>query len=108
MGEFIKKKILKDEHCVKLLRMDAKKDINADGDPYLTLFLCRLPGHLTELRVLQEFEEFGSVNRLRIARNKISGKQKTYGFIEYVRMDEMKRAFKVATFRSIEGKRLFV
>merc|ERR1712187_270562 len=40
--------------------------------------------------------------------DKLSGKPRGYGFIEFERLEDMKRAYKLGMNRNIEGKRIIV
>ncbi|KAG8772066.1 hypothetical protein FRC16_005744, partial [Serendipita sp. 398] len=47
------------------------------------LYLGRIPHGFYEEQMKEYFSQFGNVTRLRLARNKKSGKSKHYGFIEF-------------------------
>ncbi|RLV83339.1 hypothetical protein JA9_003068 [Meyerozyma sp. JA9] len=47
------------------------------------IYVGRLPHGLYEKEMRQYFDQFGEISRLRISRNKKTGKSKHYGFIEF-------------------------
>ncbi|KAH9945490.1 uncharacterized protein BXZ73DRAFT_38998 [Epithele typhae] len=65
------------------------EDAEAAGDPYKTLFISRLHKSATENDLRREFETFGSVERVRIVRDK-NGRSRGYAFIVFEREREMK------------------
>jgi U1 small nuclear ribonucleoprotein len=89
-------------------KYDPSSDPNIEGNPYKTLFVARLSYNITEQRLRKEFEEFGSVLKIRIIDNKLSGKPRGYAFIEYERLEDMKRAYKIGMNRKIEGRSIVV
>jgi U1 small nuclear ribonucleoprotein len=91
-----------------LNNFDPTADPNIDGNPFKTLFVARLSYDTTERRLREEFEDFGSISRIRIVTDKLSGKPRGYAFIEFERLEEMKRAYKLGMNRSIDGKRVIV
>eukprot|EP00746_Dinoflagellata_sp_MGD_P140555 gnl/MRDRNA2_/MRDRNA2_73796_c0_seq1.p1 gnl/MRDRNA2_/MRDRNA2_73796_c0~~gnl/MRDRNA2_/MRDRNA2_73796_c0_seq1.p1 ORF type:complete len:158 (-),score=11.87 gnl/MRDRNA2_/MRDRNA2_73796_c0_seq1:113-586(-) len=90
----------------KIAAFDPSSDPNIQGDPFKTLFLARLSYSVTEKKLRRDFEEFGSLSRVRIVTDKISGKSRGYAFIEFEHVDEMKRAYKIGMNRYIEGRRV--
>lgn len=48
---------------------DPAKDPNVEGDPFKTLFVSRLTYDVTEKKLKKEFEEFGPIRNVKIARN---------------------------------------
>merc|ERR1712138_353056 len=87
---------------------DPMCDPNVVGDPFKTLFVARLSYRITERELRKNFEEFGTISRTRIINNKLNGKQRGYAFIEYVRGEDMKLAYKSAMNRNIGGRRIIV
>ncbi|KAF9650259.1 hypothetical protein BDM02DRAFT_3070450, partial [Thelephora ganbajun] len=65
------------------------EDSEAVGDPYKTLFIARLPKNATESDLRREFESFGSIERVRIVRDK-NGRSRGYAFIVFERERDMK------------------
>lgn len=92
----------------KLVTYNPFCDPNVEGDPLKTLFIARLPRKVTEWKLLTDFEEFGPVRRIRIVTDKLSGKPRGYAFLEFEQSEDMKRAYKMGSKRSIEGKRIIV
>ncbi|KAJ7573859.1 hypothetical protein C8J56DRAFT_980649 [Mycena floridula] len=64
-------------------------DPEAIGDPYKTLFLSRLHKSATENDLRREFETYGTIERVRIVRDK-KGKSRGYAFVVYERERDMK------------------
>ncbi|EJF55850.1 hypothetical protein BD309DRAFT_1032581 [Dichomitus squalens] len=65
------------------------EDPEAIGDPYKTLFISRLHKNATENDLRREFEGFGSIERVRIVRDK-NGRSRGYAFIVFERERDMK------------------
>ncbi|KAH9481564.1 putative RNA-binding protein [Psilocybe cubensis] len=72
--------VAKDDASVKRKLEKAKKQPIEDTG---VLFLGRLPHGFYEDQLKAYFSQFGNVTRLRISRNKKTGKSKHYGFIEF-------------------------
>ncbi|KAG8719412.1 hypothetical protein FRC08_002887 [Ceratobasidium sp. 394] len=72
--------IVKDDATVKRKLERAKKDPTQDRG---VLYLARIPHGFYEDEMKAYFSQFGNVTRLRISRNKKTGKSKHYGFIEF-------------------------
>ncbi|GJP56456.1 hypothetical protein CLOM_g15526 [Closterium sp. NIES-68] len=66
----------------------------ASVDASRTLFVCRLLPATTEGRLLQAAEAHGSVQRLRIVRNIVTGASRGYAFIEYASAQHFDRAYR--------------
>ncbi|KAJ3492450.1 hypothetical protein NLJ89_g11236 [Agrocybe chaxingu] len=64
-------------------------DGEAVGDPYKTLFISRLHKAATETDLRREFEGYGTIERVRIVRDKKS-RSRGYAFIVYERERDMK------------------
>lgn len=82
-------------------------DPEAIGDPYKTLFIARLHKSATESDLRREFEGFGSIERVRIVRDK-NGRSRGYAFIVFERERDMKAAYKESDRLHIMGKRVLV
>ncbi|PPQ68354.1 hypothetical protein CVT26_005917 [Gymnopilus dilepis] len=82
-------------------------DPEAIGDPYKTLFISRLHKSATETDVRREFEGYGTIERVRIVRDK-KGRSRGYAFIVYERERDMKAAYKESDGLQIMGKRILV
>ncbi|KAF5327634.1 hypothetical protein D9619_004325 [Psilocybe cf. subviscida] len=72
--------IAKDDATVKRKLEKAKQN---PGEDRGVLFLGRLPHGFYEDQLKAYFSQFGTVTRLRVSRNKKTGKSKHYGFIEF-------------------------
>ncbi|KAG9076396.1 hypothetical protein FS749_011824 [Ceratobasidium sp. UAMH 11750] len=72
--------IAKDDATVKRKLERAKRDPTQDRG---VLYLARIPHGFYEDEMKAYFSQFGNVTRLRISRNKKTGKSKHYGFIEF-------------------------
>ncbi|KAJ7674168.1 hypothetical protein B0H17DRAFT_161389 [Mycena rosella] len=64
-------------------------DPEAVGDPYKTLFISRLHKTATEGELRREFEGYGTIERVRIVRDK-KGRSRGYAFVVYERERDMK------------------
>ncbi|KAF8953705.1 hypothetical protein BDZ97DRAFT_1678990 [Flammula alnicola] len=82
-------------------------DPEAVGDPYKTLFISRLHKAATETDLRREFEGFGTIERVRIVRDK-KGRSRGYAFVVYERERDMKAAYKESDGLQIMGKRILV
>jgi len=82
-------------------------DPEAVGDPYKTLFISRLHKGATDSDLRREFEGFGSIERVRIVRDK-KGRSRGYAFIVFERERDMKAAYKESDRLHIMGKRVLV
>ncbi|KAL1949802.1 hypothetical protein VTO73DRAFT_8683 [Trametes versicolor] len=83
------------------------EDPEATGDPYKTLFISRLHKNASESDLRREFESFGSIERVRIVRDK-NGRSRGYAFIVFERERDMKAAYKESDRLHIMGKRVLV
>jgi len=75
---------------------------------YNTLFLGRLAYEVTERKLLREFEAYGPVKDLKLVTDPRTKKSRGYGFVEFEREDDMKRAFRAADGMRIEGRAIVV
>ncbi|KAF9000758.1 hypothetical protein BDQ17DRAFT_1359495 [Cyathus striatus] len=82
-------------------------DPEAVGDPYKTLFISRLHKTATEADLRREFEGYGTIERVRVVRDK-KGRSRGYAFIVYERERDMKAAYKDSDGLQIMGKRILV
>ncbi|KAF9267636.1 hypothetical protein L218DRAFT_854806 [Marasmius fiardii PR-910] len=64
-------------------------DAEAIGDPYKTLFISHLHKSATETDLRREFEGYGTIERVRVVRDK-KGRSRGYAFIVYERERDMK------------------
>ncbi|KAG8721707.1 hypothetical protein FRC09_007498 [Ceratobasidium sp. 395] len=72
--------IAKDDATVKRKLDKAKKEPTQDRG---VLYLARIPHGFYEAEMKAYFSQFGDVTRLRLSRNRKTGKSKHYGFIEF-------------------------
>ncbi|KAK7686137.1 hypothetical protein QCA50_010949 [Cerrena zonata] len=82
-------------------------DQEAVGDPYKTLFISRLHKAATEADLTREFEQYGTIERTRIVRDK-KGRSRSYAFLVFERERDMKAAYKDSDRLHIMGKRVLV
>ncbi|KAF5381985.1 hypothetical protein D9615_004226 [Tricholomella constricta] len=82
-------------------------DPEAVGDPYKTLFISRLHKGATESDLRREFETYGTIERVRIVRDK-KNRSRGYAFVVYERERDMKAAYKESDGLHIMGKRILV
>ncbi|KAG6853792.1 hypothetical protein C0991_001381 [Blastosporella zonata] len=82
-------------------------DSEAVGDPYKTLFISRLHKGATESDLRREFETYGTIERVRIVRDK-KNRSRGYAFVVYERERDMKAAYKESDGLHIMGKRILV
>ncbi|KAM6504410.1 hypothetical protein JOM56_001353 [Amanita muscaria] len=68
-------------------------DAEAIGDPYKTLFISRLHKTATETDLRREFEGYGTIERVRVVRDK-KGRSRGYAFIVYERERDMKGLYR--------------
>ena len=87
---------------------DPRVDPNVEGDPLCTLFVGGLSEDVSERKLQREFETYGPIKRVRVVHDRISGKSKGYGFVEFEEKEDMKEAYKQAYGQRIEGKRCMV
>lgn len=60
-----------------------KKSATATQKKRGVIYIGRLPQHFQEKEAKKYFRQFGDITRMRIARNKTTGRMKHYGFIEF-------------------------
>ncbi|THV02781.1 hypothetical protein K435DRAFT_652425 [Dendrothele bispora CBS 962.96] len=72
-------------------------DPEAVGDPYKTLFISRLNKNASETDLRREFETYGTIERVRIVRDK-KGRSRGYAFIVYERERDMKGLIFISSF----------
>jgi len=96
------------KYADQIAAFDPMSDLNVEGDPFKTLFVARLSYRVTERELWIEFEEFGTISLTRIIVDKLTGKYKGYAFIEFVRAEDMKLAYKSATNMNIGGRRIII
>lgn len=88
-------------------------DPNADSevktsDAYKTLFVGRLNYDTTEAKLRREFEFYGTIVKITMVQDKVTGKPRGYAFIEYKREKDMHEAYRRADGKRIDGRRVLV
>ncbi|KAK9485652.1 U1 small nuclear ribonucleoprotein of 70kDa MW N terminal-domain-containing protein [Lipomyces starkeyi] len=78
------------------------------GDPFQTLFISRLSLDTTEQDLDDECGRYGQIERIRIVRDKISGKPRGYAFVVFTREKDMRVAYKDMNGVQIKGRRVLV
>jgi len=81
---------------------------NWTSDPYKTLFVSRISYETTDQKLKREFETFGAIKKVKLIHDEKTGKSRGYAFVEYERERDMKRAYKEADGKKIDGKRVLV
>ena len=84
-----------------------KNNQNVTENPYKTLFIYRLGKNITEDKLKLEFEEFGQIKDVRIIKN-YKGISKGYGFIEYERLKDFRKALDEGNKKKIYGRHISV
>ncbi|EPQ31522.1 uncharacterized protein PFL1_00855 [Pseudozyma flocculosa PF-1] len=79
----------KDDHSVKqrLDRVAKRKVANRTAEVPATLYFGRLPHGFLEDQLRSYLSQFGDVRRLRVSRNRKTGKPKHYAFVEFADRD---------------------
>ncbi|KAG2471349.1 U11/U12 small nuclear ribonucleoprotein 35 kDa protein [Polypterus senegalus] len=78
------------------------------GDAHLTLFVARISHHTTEEKLRDVFSKYGSIKRLRLIRDLVTGSSKGYAFIEYNEERSLLRAHRDANKLVVDQHELFV
>lgn len=78
------------------------------SDAYKTLFVSRLNYDTTEAKLLREFETYGTIVKINMVHDKVTGKPRGYAFIEYKREKDMHEAYRRADGKRIDGRRVLV
>ncbi|KAK9389293.1 U1 small nuclear ribonucleoprotein of 70kDa MW N terminal-domain-containing protein [Lipomyces mesembrius] len=76
------------------------------GDPFQTLFISRLSYDTTEQDLDDECGRYGQIERIRIVRDKNSGKPRGYAFVVFAREKDMRVAYKEMNGVQIKGRRV--
>ncbi|KAK9249138.1 hypothetical protein V1506DRAFT_527125 [Lipomyces tetrasporus] len=87
---------------------DPNSDALVKGDPFQTLFVSRLPYDATEQDLDDEFGRYGQIERIRIVRDKKSGKPRGYAFVVFAREKDMRAAYKEMNGVPIKGRKVLV
>jgi len=75
---------------------------------YNTLFVGRLAYEVTERKLLREMETYGPVKDIKLVTDKETGKSKGFAFVEYEKEEDMKRAYRSADAKRMEGREIVV
>ncbi|RLN61324.1 hypothetical protein BBJ28_00005319 [Nothophytophthora sp. Chile5] len=110
-----RERVRKEKMAANDAKMQAERvkwDPNAEDphkteDAYKTLFVGRISYETTEQQLRHEFEQYGAVKRVRLLED-ADGKSRGYGFVEYEKEADMKKAFKQADGKKIDGRRVVV
>ncbi|CEG45776.1 u11 u12 small nuclear ribonucleoprotein 35 kda [Plasmopara halstedii] len=87
---------------------DAFKDPEIQGNPYATLFVARLSYSTPESMILDFFNKYGPVRRVRLVCDKKTNKSKGYAFVEFEYERDFERAYRHAHRRVIDGAMILV
>ncbi|XP_023931923.1 U1 small nuclear ribonucleoprotein 70 kDa isoform X2 [Lingula anatina] len=77
-------------------------------DPFKTLFVARINYDTSESKLRREFEVYGPVKKISVAKDRNTGKPRGYAFIEYEHERDMHSAYKHADGKKIDGRRVLV
>ncbi|KAF8920135.1 hypothetical protein CPB85DRAFT_1509404 [Mucidula mucida] len=102
-----RKKRKEEEYKIAKETYKPADDPEAVGDPYKTLFISRLHKSANENDLRREFEGYGTIERVRIVRDK-KNRSRGYAFVVYERERDMKAAYKESDGLHIMGKRILV
>lgn len=106
-----KKREKLEEHRKKQSELIAEYNPNtsdcATKNPYATLFVGRLSFDTTEKKLKKEFEGYGPIKRVKVITD-FNGKSRGYAFIEYEHETDLKKAYKQADGKKIDGRRVLV
>ena len=84
-----------------------KNNQNVTGNPYKTLFVYRLGKNITDEKLKLEFEEFGQIKDVHVIKN-YKGVSKGYGFVEYERIKDFRKALDLGNKKKINGRHVYV
>jgi len=91
----------------EIKKWNPKKDPNATGDAYKTLFVANMSYDTSEKKLRREFEQYGQIKKIRLV-NDLEDQPRGYAFIEYEREEDMHMAYKKADGRKVDSRRLLV
>ncbi|EPY51893.1 U1 snRNP-associated protein Usp101 [Schizosaccharomyces cryophilus OY26] len=83
-------------------------DRHVIGDPYKTMFLGRLNYDTREGDIEKEFIHYGPIERIRVVRDKATGKSRGYAFVVFERERDLKAAYRAAEGLILQGRRIVV
>uniref|UniRef100_A0A6G1SES8 U1 small nuclear ribonucleoprotein 70 kDa n=1 Tax=Aceria tosichella TaxID=561515 RepID=A0A6G1SES8_9ACAR len=87
---------------------DPFKNPEATTDAHRTLFVSRLNYDTTEAKLRQQFETYGTIKKIVMVHDKITGKPRGYAFIEYKHQRDMLEAYHTADGKRIDGRKVKV
>jgi RNA recognition motif-containing protein len=74
----------------------------------MNIFVARLSYSTTDEQLQRLFENFGTVDSVKIIQDRIEGKSKGYGFVEMPNEEEGKRAIENLNDSEVDGRRIVV
>lgn len=89
-------------------KFDATRDPEIQGNPYTTLFVARLSYSTPESKILDFFSNYGRIRRLRLVRDKKTGKSKGYAFVEFEHERDFEKAYRRTHRCVIDGATILV
>ena len=103
------KKIEKQKEIIKekAKSWNPKSNPKATENPNKTIFVYRLEKNIDENLLKREFEDYGQIKELRIIKNN-KGISKGYGFIEYVKNKDFRKALENGNKKKINGRLVYV
>ncbi|KAI1297177.1 U1 small nuclear ribonucleoprotein 70 kDa [Halotydeus destructor] len=87
---------------------DPQINANSTSDPFKTLFVARVNHDSSESKLRREFETYGTVKKVGLVNDKVTGKPRGYAFVEYEHERDMHAAYKHADGKKIDGRRVLV
>lgn len=87
---------------------DPKRDeANKTNNAYNTLFVANVPYEVVEVRLQQEFEQFGPVVSVFMPKDR-SGIPRGYAFVEFESESDLRHAYREGNGMRIDGRRVLV
>ncbi|GBC01869.1 hypothetical protein RclHR1_04360014 [Rhizophagus clarus] len=83
-----------------------KDDVTSD--PFHTIFVGRLNPDTTEETLTQVFEKFGTIKKIRLVRNIVTGDSRGYAFVEFTHERSCQEAYRYAYKMTIDGRQILV
>lgn len=97
-----------DRALTRAMNATYKPNHKVQGDPYHTIFVGRLDYAVSEDRLRELFERYGTIVRCRLVCDIETGLSRGYGFVEYSRRKYAKRAIVDMHGRTVNGKAILV
>ncbi|XP_013403001.1 U11/U12 small nuclear ribonucleoprotein 35 kDa protein-like [Lingula anatina] len=79
-----------------------------DGDPTCIIFVARLNHRTSEETLREVFSKYGSIKKVKLIRDIVTGYSKCYAFLEYTDNKSAYRAQREADKQVVDGKEIFV